>query len=91
MGLRNLYSLGGVVMASRQRISLDKAASKLATVTEKYMQSLSPYQRRKKLKAFNALAKLAASRIRRNRGGSPSRSGGTHRIPAYPLAAKARQ
>jgi hypothetical protein len=77
-------------MASRKRISLDKAAGKLAAVTEKYLQSLSPYQRRKKLKALDALAKIAASRIRRNRGGSPSRSGGTHRTPAYPVAAKAR-
>ncbi len=77
-------------MVSRKRTSLNDAAEQLATVTEKYLQSLSPYQRRKKLKALDALAKIAASRMRRGRGGSPSRSGGAHRTPAYPVAAKAR-
>jgi hypothetical protein len=77
-------------MAARKRLSLDAAASKLAIAMQKHMKSLSPLHRRKRLKALDALARIAASRIRRNRDGSPSRPGSTHRTPAYPFAAKAR-
>lgn len=77
-------------MAPRKRPSLDAAAEQLAVAMQKHLKSMSPPERRKRLKALNTLAKVAASRIRRNRGDSPSRSGATHRIPAYPVAAKAR-
>ena len=77
-------------MADRKRLSLDAAAEQLATAMQKHLKSMSPHKRLKRLKALQALAKVAASRIRRNRGGSPSRSGSTHRTPAYPVAAKER-
>ena len=77
-------------MAVRKRLSLDAAASQLALAMQKHLKSMSPSERRKRVKALDALANVAANRLRRNRGGSPSRSGSTHRTPAYPVAAKAR-
>lgn len=76
-------------MVSKKRLSLDAAADQLASAMQRRMELMSPAQRRKRLKALDDLARVAASRIRRNRGGNPSRSGNTHRTPAYPFAAKA--
>jgi len=77
-------------MATRKKFSLDAAAEKLATAMHKHMEKMSPSQRQKRLKALDNLAKVASSRIRRNRDGIPSRSGNTPRTPVYPFAAKAR-
>ena len=76
-------------MAPLKRLSLDAAAGKLAIAMQKRLKSMSPSERLKRVKALDALAKVAANRLRRNRGGSPSRSGSTDRIPACAFAAKA--
>ena len=72
------------------KLSLAKAAEKLAQLTEQHLASLPPAQRRKKIQAFNALAAEATSRLTGNRRGKLPRSSSTHHIPSIPFAARGR-
>ena len=76
----------------KPRLSLDQAASRLAGIMEKHLKRMPLGERKKRLKALDALAKKAARRIRgsRSRAGSATMSGASQRTLSYPLAAKAR-
>lgn len=77
-------------MARTKNTNLNAVAEKLAMATQKYLKTLSASQRKSRVEALNALAERASTKIRRNRAGSSSITGGTLRMPAFPVAAKAR-
>lgn len=73
----------------QKQLTLRRAARKLADLTQEYLDSLPSVERKKRLKAIEALAARAALRQQKHLRDTPAKSGGTVRTSVSPLAARA--
>jgi len=69
-------------------LTLDQAAQRLAELTDEYLDRLPVAERQRRRKAFNALAREAAARLKSGSAGTPAKSGRTSRSPMSPVAAR---
>ena len=71
-----------------KKLTLNKAARRMAKVTQDYLDRLPPTERDRKLKAFQALAAKASSRLQREPADIRATSGTSRRALASPVLAR---
>lgn len=77
-----------IMKKQAKKLSLNQAAKRMAKITQDYLDRLPPAERQRKLKAFQALAAEASSRLRREPADIHATSGTSRRALVSPVLAR---